>query len=173
MRSLKRIPNLELTMALETESGTKQCTAAIACFAATEAEARETLQTVARSAPPDLEVSADRSGPITFNDLYAGSLTSIHCVSPQTTSDDSAARGRRAFRRGLAACAVAEDCRDRELPGRPRRAPEAACSSTGTAYLLWMAAWDDPAQDDANIRWSLATTDELQPYTVGVLRERV
>ena len=35
----RRIPDLELTMALETDSGAKQCTAAIACFAASEAEA--------------------------------------------------------------------------------------------------------------------------------------
>jgi hypothetical protein len=31
-----------------------------------------------------------------------------------------------------------------------------------------MAAWGDPAQDEANFRWSQATADELQPYTAAV-----
>ena len=43
--------------------------------------------------------------------------------------------------------------------------PDAACSSTGTAYVLWMASWSDPAQDDENLRWAQATADGLQPYT--------
>jgi len=162
----RRIPNLELTMALETESGTRQCTAAIACYAANDAEGVQTLQTVARTAPAELEVSNDRSGPITFNDLYAGSLTQhplrVAADNVWTTRPlEAAGRFVAAWQRAPSPKTVGIV----NFQGDRGALPEAACSSTGTAYLLWMAAWDDPAQDDANIRWSLATTDELQPYT--------
>src|SRR5262245_42056604 len=62
----RRIPNLELTMALETDSGARQCTASIACFAASDAEASETLRIVSRSAPASVAASPDRSRPVTF-----------------------------------------------------------------------------------------------------------
>jgi len=167
--ALKRIPDLELTMALETESGVKQCTAAIACFAATEAKARETLQTVARSAPPDLEVSADRSGPITFDDLYAASLTQhplrVAADNVWTTRPlEAAERFAAAWQRAPSPKTVGIV----NFQGDRGALPDAACSSTGTAYVLWMASWSDPAQDDANFRWSQAVADELQPSTSAV-----
>jgi FAD/FMN-containing dehydrogenase len=161
----KRIPNLELTLALETEAGKQQCTAGIACFAATEAEARETMQTVARSAPPELEISADRSGPITFDDLYAASLTQ----HPMRVACDNiwSQKPLEAAERFVAAWQHAPSPKTVGIVNfqADRRAlPDAAYSATGTAYILWMAAWDDPAQDDANIRWSQTTADELAPF---------
>jgi FAD/FMN-containing dehydrogenase len=165
----RRIPDLELTMALETESAAKQCTAAIACFAATEADARETLQTVARSAPAELEVSDDRSGPITFNDLYAASLTQhplrVAADNIWTTRPlEAAERFAAAWQRAPSARTVGIV----NFQADRGPLPDAACSSTGTAYILWMAAWSDPAQDDANFRWSRGVADELQAFTSAV-----
>jgi len=167
--AVRRIPDLELTMALETESGAKQCTAAIACFAANEAEARETLQRVAGSAPAALEVSGDQSRPITFDDLYAASLTqhplrvaadNIWSIRPL----EAAARFAAAWQRAPSpnTVGIVNFQADRGA------LPDAACSSTGTAYVLWMAAWENPAHDEANLRWSQATAEELQPYTSAV-----
>jgi FAD/FMN-containing dehydrogenase len=167
--AVKRIPNLELTMALETESNARQCTAAIACFATTEAEARETLQTVARSAPPDLDLSADRSGPVTFDELYAASLTQhpLRVAADNiwtTRTVEAAGRFAAAWQRAPSPKTIGIV----NFQGDRGALPDAACSSTGAAYVLWMAAWSDAAQDDANAHWSQAVADELQPFTSAV-----
>ena len=161
----RRIPNLELTIALETDSGARQCTAAIACFAADEAEARETLQTVARSAPTSDAASAERSRPITFDDLYAASLTQY----PVRVAADNiwTIRPLEATERFVAAWQRAPSPKTVGIVNFQAAwgaLPDAACSSTGSAYLLWMAAWHDPGQDDENFRWTQAVADELQPY---------
>jgi FAD/FMN-containing dehydrogenase len=161
----RRTPNLELTMALETESGARQCTAAITCFAASEAEASEALQLVSRSAPAGDAASTDRSRPVTFDDLYAASLTQ----HPRRVAADNIwttrpleATGRfvAAWQRAPSPNAVGIV----NFQAARGALPDAACSSTGTAYVLWMAAWDDPAQDDENFRWTDAVAEELQPY---------
>ena len=164
--AIKRIPNLELTMALEMDAGARQCTAAIACFAASESEARTTLQTVARSAPASDAASADRSRPITFDDLYAASLTQhpsrVAADNIWTTRPLEAAQGFvSAWQRAPSPRTVGIV----NFQAARGALPDAAYSSTGTAYVLWMAAWDDAAQDDENFRWTQAVTDELQPYT--------
>ena len=164
----RRIPDLELTMALETDSGARQCTAAIACFAASEAEAAETLQIVSRSAPAGDAASADRSRPVSFDDLYAASLTQ----HPRRVAADNiwTTRPLEAAERFVAAWQRAPSPNTVGIINfqAVRGAlPEAACSSTGTAYVLWMAAWDDPAQDDENFRWTQTVADELQPHTAA------
>ena len=162
----KRIPNLELTMALETDSGARQCTASIACFAASDAEASETLQIVSRSAPAGDATSRDRSRPVTFADLYAASLTQhprrVATDNIWTTrSLEAAERFVQAWRRAPSPDTVGIV----NFQAARGALPDAACSSTGTAYLLWMAAWDDPADDEANFGWVQATADDLQQYT--------
>lgn len=164
--AVKRIPNLELTLALETDSGERQCTAAIACFAASETEATETLQIVSRLVPAGDAASSDRSRPVTFDDLYAASLTQY----PRRVAADNiwTTRPLEAAERFVAAWQRAPSPHTVGIVNfqAARGAlPDAACSSTGTAYVLWMAAWDDPAQDDENFRWTQAAADELQPYT--------
>jgi FAD/FMN-containing dehydrogenase len=166
--AVQRIPNLELTMALETESGAPQCTAAIACFAASDAEARETLGTVARSAPVELGISGDRSRPTTFNELYGASLTQyplrVAAENIWTTRPLEAAQVLvAAWQRTPSpdTVGIVNFQADRGA------LPDAACSTTGTAYLLWMATWRDRAQDEENIRWSQATSDALQPHTLA------
>jgi FAD/FMN-containing dehydrogenase len=164
--AIRRIANLDLTMALETDSGKQQCTAGIACFAATEAEARETMQAVADSAPAGLGVSADQSGPVTFADLYAASLTQhpmrVACDNIWSAQPlEAASRFTAAWRRAPSSKTVGIV----NFQADRGPLPDAAYSATGTAYLLWMAAWADPAQDAANLRWSQSTADELMPYT--------
>ena len=166
--SLQRIANLDLTLALETEAGAKQCTAGIACFAARDADARETMQLVARSAPPELAVSGDRSGPVTFDDLYAASLTQ----HPLRVAADNiwSTRPLEAATRFVDAWKSAPSPKTVGIVNfQADRGPlpDAACSATGTAYVFWMAAWGDRAQDEVNVRWSQATADELRPYTAA------
>src|SRR5262245_45578049 len=162
----RRIPNLELTMALETDSGARQCTAAVACFAAGDAEAREALQAVARSAPAGDAVAEDRSRPVTFDDLYAGSLTQhplrVAVDNAWTTRPlEAAARLVASFQRAPSPKTVGIV----NFQAKRGALPDAACAATGNAYLLWMAAREDAAQDDENFGWTQATADELRPYT--------
>ena len=162
----RRIPNLDLTMALETDSGARQCTASIACFAASDAEASETLRIVSRSAPAGVAVLADRSRPVTFTDLYAASLTQhprrVGAENIWTTRPlEAAERLVAAWQRAPSPNAVGIV----NFQAARGALPDAACSATGTAYLLWMAAWDDAADDEANFGWVQATADVLQPYT--------
>lgn len=163
--ALKRIPNVELTMALETDSGARQCTAAIASFAASEEEARVALHAVARSAPEGDALSVDRSRPITFDELYAASLTQhpLRVAADNIWTNrplEAAGRFVAAWQRAPSAKTVGIV----NFQADRGALPDAACSTTGTAYVFWMAAWESPAQDEANFRWAEATADELQPY---------
>ena len=106
------------------------------------------------------------AGPITFDDLYAASLTqhplrvaadNIWTTRPLEAAEQFAAAWQRAPSPKTVGIV--------NFQGDRGALPDAACSSTGTAYVLWMAAWSDPAQDDENFRWAQAMADELQPYT--------
>jgi len=124
---------------------------------------------VARTAPAELEVSDDRSRPITFDDLYAASLTQhpLRVAADNIWSTrplEAAARFAAAWQRAPSpkTVGIVNFQADRGA------LPDAACSSTGTAYVLWMAAWDNPAHDEANLSWSQATAEQLQPCTSAV-----
>jgi FAD/FMN-containing dehydrogenase len=167
--SARRIPNLDLTLVLEPgEAGSPQCTASATCFAPDAAEARTVMQTVARAAPGGDADSSDRSRPITFDDLYQASRTAF--LKRVAAENAWTSRPVEATERLVAAHRRAPAPRTVSIVNfQAARGPlpDAAYSPTGTGYVMWMADWDDPAEDTANFAWVQATTNELQPLASG------
>lgn len=162
--AMRKLPNLELTLALEQEADTKQCSVSIACFAATEAEGNAILDAVARSAPSVDAVTRPIQRAVTFDDLYEGSRTgaprrvatdNIWTQRPLEAVDTLVSN----YVRAPSPYTVAVV----NFQANRGPLPSAACATTGSAYLFWVAAWDRTDEDAVNFRWVDTTTKHLQP----------
>lgn len=125
------------------------------------------LAAIAAAAPAG---AAEAAGPfpLTYDALYADSLTGEARRTGADTiwTDDGAA----------ASAVLAERMREARSPGtvgivnfrgEPALRADAACSMAGTAFLQWIGQWTDPAADAVNFAWVEDTAAALGPMTRG------
>jgi FAD/FMN-containing dehydrogenase len=168
------LSHVELTLVLETADGEHagktrpQCFVSATAFGPRAADARARLDRVARSAPRADALLREEFRALGFADLFAASNTGF----PRRVTADNLWTDRPLD----TVTALVEHFRS--VPSRHtvvianfrRRVAlpaDAAFSVQGSAYVMWLCAWDDSAEDAANQDWNDRAVTLTAPYAVG------
>lgn len=167
---------MELTMILaRDEEGaaadtprSASCLASVTCCADSRAQANASLDQVARMAPAaPSAIDADRRE-LTFAELLAANYTG----TPRRLAADNIWTQRPVEALTMLAghfvaapsanTVVIANFRSAEGPRR-----NATCSVMAPCYLMWLASWDQAADDVKNLEWVDAAARLVDPYAAG------
>lgn len=163
----RRLPNLELTLVLEAGAAQGRCVVSAVSFEDDPRRSAATLAVVGRALPLSRALERDAVRPVTFTDLLAASNTGVPrrlAADNMWTDEPGPALERLAAH--FARAPSPHNVVIANFRAHAEVAADAAFSVLGPAFVMWFAAWDTAAEDDANLHW----VDEAAAITADLTR---